>query len=185
MAKIISIRRGDFVCHEEYCGCKTAGTVVGNPRDPYTGRFCRADEYYAVVKIKRADGEIDEVEMRYLSKIKRLEDFTEADLAQLRREVVLNSDYYTDYQNSFGIEMHSASMFFDSYLSFISELAEEDGYKWDYAEPGSTYYQEGYHTWSEFLERYDTTYNLREWWGCYETFDWVVYEGEEDLREAA
>jgi len=185
MAEIISISRGDFVCHEEYCDCKTAGTVVSNPRDPYTGRFCKADEYYATVKIKRADGEIEEVEMRYLTKIKRLEDFTREDLARLRREVVLNSLYYTDYQNSFGISRASASLFFDSYLEDISDRAREDGYLWDYAEPGSTYYQEGYHTWAEFLKKYDTIDNLESWWNCYEDFSWVVYEGEEELRKAA
>ena len=194
MAKIISIRRGDFVCHEEtienWWGNpigvrKQAGRVTGNPRNPYTGRFCKADEWCAVVRMQPTNGEAYEVEMRYLRKIKRLEDFTREDLAQLRKEVVLNSMYYHDYNNSFGIECHSASLFFDSYLSFISELAEEDGYKWDYAEPGSTYYKAGNHTWREFLDRYDTTDNLYEWWCCYEDFSWVVYEGEEELRQAA
>lgn len=186
MAKIISIRRGDFVCHEEYCDCKTVGTVVSNPRVPYTGRFCKADEWCAVVKMQPTKGEAYEVKLRYLTKIKRLEDFTREDLAQLRKEVTLNSLYYHDYKNSFGIDCHSVSMFFDSYLDDICTMAEEDGYKWDYAEPGSTYYQEGYHTWSEFLEKYDTIDNLCEWWGCYEDFSWVEYEGEhEEMREAA
>ena len=162
MAKIISIRRGALVRTE----WDTVATVVSNPRDPYTGRYCKADEWQAEVTLR---------------------DFTPDDLAQLRKEVVLNSLYYTDYRNSFGIDCHSASLFFDSYLSFISEMAEEDGFKWDYAEPGSTYYREGYHTWGEFLERYDTTDNLVEWWGCYESFDWVMYEGEyeKELRMAA
>ena len=136
-----------------------------------------------MVRLQPKTGEAYDVEMRYLTKIKRLEDFTREDLARLRSEVVLNSLYESDYQNSFGISQHSASLFFDSYLSFISEMAEEDGYKWGYAEPGSTYYQEGYHTWSVFLERYDTTDNLCEWWGCYESFDWVMYEGEYEKEQ--
>lgn len=185
MAKIIPIRRGDFVCYENGWH-KQAGTVESNPRDPYTGRFCKADEWCAVVRLQPKQGEVYDVEMRYLTKIKRLEDFTREDLARLRSEVVLNSDYYHDYRNTFGIDCHSVSLFFDSYLEDIIDRASEDGYLWDYAEPGSTYYQEGYHTWSEFLEKYDTIDNLESWWYCYEDFDWVVYEGEEkELREAA
>ena len=68
--------------------------------------------------------------------MKRLEDFTRDDLAKFRKEICLNSMYYSDYENSFGIDKHSASLFFDSYLSFISELSAEDGFKWDYANPG-------------------------------------------------
>lgn len=194
MAKIIPIRRGDFVCHEQtienWWGNpigvkKQAGIVVSNPRDPYTGRFCKADEWCAVVRLQPKQGEVYDVEMRYLTKIKRLEDFTREDLAQLRSEVVLNSLYESDYQNSFGISQHSASLFFDSYLDDICDRAREDGYLWDYAEPGSTYYQEGYHTWAEFLKKYDTIDNLESWWYCYEDFSWVVYEGEEELRKAA
>lgn len=194
MAKEVSIRRGDFVCYEEtienWWGNpigvkKQAGTVASNPRDPYTGRWCKADEWCAVVRLQPNGGEAYDVEVRYLRCIKRLEDFTREDLARLRREVVLNSLYEHDYDNSFGISSHSASLFFDSYLDDIIDLAHEDGYLWDYAEPGSKYYKEGYHTWSEFLERYDTLDNLENWWGCYESFDWVVYEGEEELREAA
>ena len=194
MAKIIPIKRGDFVCHEETrCNIwgnpigvtKAAGRVTGNPRDPYTGRYCKADEWCAVVRFKPTNGEAYDVEMRYLTKIKRLEDFTRDDLAKFRKEIVLNSLYTSDYRNSFGISEESASLFFDSYLDDISDRAAEDGYKWDFPGPGSTYYQEGYHTWSEFLEKYDTIDNLESWWGCYEDFSWVVYEGEERYREAA
>lgn len=117
--------------------------------------------------------------------MKRLEDFTRTDLEQFRGEVVLNSLYYSDFNNSFGIDRHSASLFFDSYLSFISELSAEDGYLWDYANPGDRYYQEGFHTWDEFLAKYDTIDNLENWWGCYESFDWVVYEEEEEYAMAA
>ena len=179
MAKIIPIRRGALVRTE----WDTVATVVSNPRDPYTGRYCKADEWQAEVTLRDRWGDTWEERVKSLRPAKRLGDFTPDDLAQLRKEVVLNSLYYTDYRNSFGIDCHSASLFFDSYLSFISEMAEEDGYKWDYAEPGSTYYQEGYHTWSEFLERYDTTDNLCEWWGCYESFDWVMYEGEYEKEQ--
>lgn len=117
--------------------------------------------------------------------MKRLQDFTREDLAKFRSEICLNSMYYSDYRNSFGITKECASLFFDSYLSFISDLASEDGFKWDYAEPASTYYQEGYHTWEEFLKEYDTTDNLENWLGCYEDFSWVEYEEEFELAIAA
>lgn len=182
MTTIIPIRRGDFVCYEKmFENCwgypigetKRAGIVVGNPRDPYTGRFCKSDEWGAVVRMQTADGEVYDAEMRHLTHIKRLEDFTREDLAQLREEVVLNSIYTADYRNSFGISDHSAYTFFDSYMEFICELAEEDGYEWDYR------------TFDEFLKAYDTTDNLYNWWSCYDGFDWVVYEGEEEYRQAA
>lgn len=112
--------------------------------------------------------------------MKRLEDFTREDLAKFRKDVCLNGMFYSDFRNSFGIDEHSASLFFDSYFSFICELAAEDGFKWDYAEPGSTYYKEGNHTFKEFLDKYDTTDNLEDWHGCYEDFSWVEYEAEEE-----
>lgn len=194
MAKEVSIRRGDFVCYEETIGNwwgnpigvkKLAGMVESQPRDPYTGRWCKADERCAMVRLQPKTGEALEVEMRHLTRIKRLEDFTREDLARLRSEVVLNSDYYNDYRNTFCISSRSVSLFFDSYLDDITDMAREDGYQWNYAEWGSAYYKEGYHTWSEFLKKYDTLDNLVAWWGCYEDFSWVVYEGEEELREAA
>lgn len=117
--------------------------------------------------------------------MKRLEDFTREDLKKFRKEICLNSLFYSDYRNSFCIDEHSAYLFFDSYLDFICELADEDDFKWGYAEPGSAYYQEGYHTWGEFLEKYDTLDNLENWYGCYEDFSWVEYEAEEDWYELA
>lgn len=157
--------------------------MVSNPRDPYTGRYCKADERLAEVTLRDKRGVEWEERVKSLRPAKRLQDFTPEDLAQLRKEVVLNSLYYTDYRNSFGIDCHSVSLFFDSYLSFISEMAEEDGFEWDYVSKST----KSCHTWSEFLKKYDTTDNLCEWWGCYESFDWVVYEGEEEdeLRMAA
>lgn len=112
--------------------------------------------------------------------MKRLEDFTREDLEKFRKDVCLNSMFYSDFRNSFGIDEHSASLFFDSYFDFICELSAEDGFKWDYAEPGSTYYKEGNHTFKEFLDKYDTTDNLEDWHGCYEDFSWVKYEAEEE-----
>ena len=111
--------------------------------------------------------------------MKRLEDFTSEDLAQFRSEICLNSLFYTDYENSFGINRNSASLFFDSYLSFICELAAEDGFKWDFPMNG---YPKPEHSWEEFLQKYDTIDNLEDWHGCYEDFSWVEYDEEEEYE---
>ena len=81
------------MCHERtienWWGCpigteKRAGRVTSNPRDPYTGRYCKADQWCAVVTMKTSMGEEMQVEVSSLTKIKRLEDFTRDDLARLR-----------------------------------------------------------------------------------------------------
>lgn len=114
--------------------------------------------------------------------MKRLENFTREDLAKFRSEISLNSMYYSDFENSFGIDRNSSMLFFDSYLSFICGLADEDGFKWDYYMNG---YPKPEHSWEEFLQKYDTTDNLEDWHGCYEDFSWVVYEEEEEWLCAA
>ena len=57
--------------------------------------------------------------------MKRLEDFSKEDLKQLRSEVVLNSIWYSDYTNSFGIKEKSVAYFFEGYNEYLCELAEE------------------------------------------------------------
>lgn len=97
---------------------------------------------------------------------KRFEDLTREDLAKLRGEIVLNSLYISDYENSFGFSAKSVNLFFDSYVSFLDELAEENG---DIIE--DTF---------EFFNKYDTIDNLENWYGCYEDFDWVEYVDDEE-----
>ena len=55
---------------------------------------------------------------------KRFENFSIEDLRTLRNEIVLNSLFVSDYKNSFGISAKSVSLFFDSYMSFIDEMAK-------------------------------------------------------------
>ena len=97
---------------------------------------------------------------------KRFEDLTREDLAKLREEIVLNSLYISDYENSFGFSPKSVNLFFDSYVSFLDELAEEDGMIIE-----DTF---------KFFDKYDTTDNLESWYNCYEDFDWVEYVDDED-----
>ena len=102
--------------------------------------------------------------------VKKFEDLTREDLAKLRSEIVLNSLYISDYENSFGFSAKSVNLFFDSYVSFLDELAEEDGVVIE-----DTF---------KFFDKYDTIDNLESWFNCYEDFDWVEYEEqEEDIEE--
>ena len=57
---------------------------------------------------------------------KDFEDLEREDLAQLRKEIVLNSYYIGDYENSFGFNAKDISYFFDGYMDYITELCEED-----------------------------------------------------------
>ena len=111
---------------------------------------------------------------------KRFENFNVEDLQQLRKEIVLNSLFVSDYNNSFGISAKSVCDFFDSYMEFLSELAFEDNFK--IGDPSK-----GMHTYDEFFDKYDTIDNLENWYGCYEDFSWVVYEvdDDEELADAA
>ena len=100
---------------------------------------------------------------------KRFEDLTREDLAKLRDEIVLNSLFIADYENSFGFSPKSVNLFFDSYVSFLDELAEEDGVVIE-----DTF---------EFFDKYDTLDNLESWYNCYEDFDWVEYVEDEVLDD--
>lgn len=48
-------------------------------------------------------------------------------LAQLRKEIVLNSFFISDYNNSFGIDPNIVCAFFDGYMDYLCELEEETG----------------------------------------------------------
>ena len=91
---------------------------------------------------------------------KRFEDFSKQDLEQLRKEIVLNSLYISDYNNSFNIDPHSVCDFFDGFISYMEELASE-------INPNITY--------DEMFETLDNTETLFEWYLCYEDFSWVKY----------
>lgn len=51
---------------------------------------------------------------------------TQEQLWKLRRQIVLGSLYYSDYINTFGIDRHLVCDFFDSFLSYVAELMQED-----------------------------------------------------------
>ena len=49
----------------------------------------------------------------------------EKELWELRQEIVLNSLFTSDYQNSFGINEEVVQNFFDSYMKELGYLLEE------------------------------------------------------------
>ena len=106
---------------------------------------------------------------------KRLEDFKRKDLAKLRSEIVLNSLFYADYNNSFGINIHDVAAFFDGYYDFIWELAyekaEEEG-------KGTSHLTHNY-----VMENFDNTDTLEEWYYCHDDFSWVRYYDKEQYLQ--
>lgn len=93
-------------------------------------------------------------------------DINQETLWKLRMEIRLGSLYYADYANSFGFTTHSVCDFFDSYLEYLEELAEE--------EFGANY------TYDDVLS-FDNEDNLYNWWGCYEEFPFEIEKTEEEM----
>lgn len=79
-------------------------------------------------------------------------------LDQLRGDIVLCSLYADDYENSFGIDRHDVQDFFDGYIEFLEELAEED------YEEGRAEEKMGLDDLDAFLDEYDTIGNLENWY---------------------
>lgn len=95
--------------------------------------------------------------------MKKFEDFSKEDLWKLRCEVSVNSLYYSDYQNSFGLDTHSVYDFFDSWLSYMQNEMEEDRHK----DAGDKFF--------DYFDQYDNADFLWSWFMCYEDFSWVKY----------
>ena len=91
---------------------------------------------------------------------KAFKELTLEELSQLRKEINLNSIFIYDYTNSFGFNPWDICSFFDGYVSFLNELAREDGFE------GIDYY----------LTKYDTEENLYSWFLCYDDLSWVRFE---------
>ena len=48
------------------------------------------------------------------------------EIKKLRKEIVLGSYYYTDFENSFNFDEHEVSAFFDGYLDFLQTNYEDE-----------------------------------------------------------
>lgn len=91
--------------------------------------------------------------------MKKFADLTTDELWQLRQEVVLNSLYVSDYENSFGYHKEDMCLFFESYLSYLCEMMEEMGIA-----------SEDH---LKCLDEFDNPTNLKCWYDHYEDFSWV------------
>ena len=92
--------------------------------------------------------------------IKTFEEMTREDLQKLRNEIVLNSCYFYDYNNSFGFYKHDICAFFDGYYDYLWELAEE------------TYNADDI-THALIIDEFDNIDNLEYWFNCYDDLSWI------------
>ena len=75
-------------------------------------------------------------------------ELTKENLWKLRKEIVLNSSYLSDYENSFGIDKEDLFYFFEGYLEDLEYLMEENI---------ENYFDEMFF---DYLGEYDTEDNL-------------------------
>lgn len=83
---------------------------------------------------------------------------TKKDLQILRNEIVLNSLFISDYENSFGLDPWEVNAFFDGYLDYLEDLMLENDCS-----------DENYF---DNLEKYDTLENL---WNYYNELEEVNF----------
>ena len=81
-------------------------------------------------------------------------DLTDAQLVSLRKQITLNSLFYRDYRNTFGVDTHEVCDFFDGYVDYLFEIATEDGFPTDDA--------------LAVFKEYDNAENLLAWRLCYD-----------------
>ena len=93
---------------------------------------------------------------------KRFEDLTKDELWSLRTEIVLNSLFVSDYENTFGYTASCMNTFFDGYVHYLEELAKELG--------------EDNLPFDEIVSKYDNEDNLFAYYWCQEDWSWVEYE---------
>lgn len=78
---------------------------------------------------------------------------TKEELWDLRKEIVLNSLYTSDYENTHHILPRNTQDFFDGYVEYLYELAEENGENPDI---------------QDLCIKYDNADNLEDWYYCFE-----------------
>lgn len=80
------------------------------------------------------------------------------DLQVLRNEILLNSLFISDYENSFGLDLWEVNAFFDGYLDYLEDLMLKNNCS-----------DENYF---DNLEKYDTLENL---WNYYNELEEVNF----------
>ena len=101
-------------------------TIVDNPRDPETGRYCEACDWLAYVKVRNEKGDTYEAECGNLEVYNTIWDLTHDELMELRGQVCLGSVYLSDYNNKFGIDPNQVYSFCEGYGMEIDWDEERD-----------------------------------------------------------
>jgi hypothetical protein len=83
----------------------------------------------------------------------KFENLTKQQLWKLRQEIVLNSLFIYDYENSFKFNANDVCTFMEGYVEFIHELMAEDE--------------------STDFNAYDNQETLYSWFNCYDDLSWV------------
>lgn len=78
-----------------------------------------------------------------------LHELTKKQLFALRKEVVLNSVFTRDFENSFDICPTDCQAFFDGYFEYLCELSKEKG--------------DNFNDITDFFTKYDNKENLCSW----------------------
>lgn len=86
----------------------------------------------------------------------QFKDLTKEQLWQLRTEITLGSLFTSHFRNSFHFAPRPTQEFFDGYVEYIEELAEESGY----LDPKA---------WASL----DTPDHLYDWFLCHDDFSWM------------
>lgn len=85
-------------------------------------------------------------------------------LWNLRKEVAVGSVYTDDYKNSYSIAAESMASFFDGYVDFMFELANEEHPRMNKI------------TFDWVMAHYDNMKTLWQWYCCSDDLSWVKYE---------
>lgn len=88
-------------------------------------------------------------------------EMTKENLWNLRKEIMLGSLYTSDYENSFQILSTIVQNFFDGYIEYLWELAEENNKKdIDF---------------EDLIKIYDNANNLESWYCCFDEDPLMTY----------
>lgn len=101
----------------------------------------------------------------------KFEEFSKKDLQVLRSQICLNSIFYADYRNTFGLSEKSMCDFFDSYYTYIWELAKEENPNMSEQEI------------EKIIGKYDNIETLWDYFSYLEDFSWVEYNEEDEEND--
>lgn len=58
---------------------------------------------------------------------RHISDLSNEEMLQLRKQIVLNSLYFDDYENTLGVDVREAHDWFDGYMNDVYQRAIDDG----------------------------------------------------------